>query len=103
MLNVFEPCTLQLGDKSFYTFREADRLGIVSLNHWHRLQNASLFPQLHRYNLFSCREEMKVYDDNDKFSIVQRAGEEDERKQGCDVDVGRGAPVGRVGERRQRI
>lgn len=36
LLNVFEPCTLQVGDRNFYTFREVDT--VVMKEHWRRSQ-----------------------------------------------------------------
>ena len=44
MLNVFEPCTLQLGDKSFYSFKATDPM--MSVKEWNQLQKNSLFPHL---------------------------------------------------------
>ena len=42
MLNVFEPCTLQLGDKSFYHFKSTDKT--VSVEEWHQSLKKRLFP-----------------------------------------------------------
>lgn len=42
MLNVFEPCTLQLGDKSFYKLKDTDR--IMKKEEWNRVQ-ATVFPR----------------------------------------------------------
>ncbi|KAJ9574645.1 hypothetical protein L9F63_008177, partial [Diploptera punctata] len=36
LLNVFEPCTLQVGDRNFYTFREED--SVVTKEQWRRSQ-----------------------------------------------------------------
>ena len=40
MLNVFEPCTLQIGDRNFYTIKENDI--ILMKNEWKRLQKDTL-------------------------------------------------------------
>jgi len=42
MLNVFEPCTLQLGDKSFYQLKSTDKT--VTTEEWHQSQKKRLFP-----------------------------------------------------------
>lgn len=36
LLNVFEPCTLQVGDRNFYVFRESDN--VVTKEQWRRMQ-----------------------------------------------------------------
>lgn len=36
LLNVFEPCTLQVGDRNFYTFREEDT--VITKEQWRRSQ-----------------------------------------------------------------
>ena len=40
MLNVFEPCTLQIGDRNFYTIKETDIL--MMKNDWRKLQKDML-------------------------------------------------------------
>ena len=40
MLNVFEPCTLQLGDRNYYSSREGDV--IMTRDQWRRLMAAQL-------------------------------------------------------------
>jgi ubiquitin-conjugating enzyme E2 O len=40
MLNVFEPCTLQIGDRNFYTLKETD--AVVSKAEWKRLEKEQL-------------------------------------------------------------
>jgi ubiquitin-conjugating enzyme E2 O len=40
MLNVFEPCTLQIGDRNFYTLKETD--AVVSKAEWKRLEKDQL-------------------------------------------------------------
>ena len=42
MLNVFEPCTLQLGDKSFYNYKSSDL--VLSMREWNQLQKGILCP-----------------------------------------------------------
>lgn len=42
MLNVFEPCTLQLGDKSFYHLKSSDKT--LNVEDWYHLQKKRLFP-----------------------------------------------------------
>jgi len=37
---VFEPCTLQVGDRNFYTFRENDT--VVTKEQWRRVQRDSV-------------------------------------------------------------
>lgn len=39
-MNVFEPCTLQVGDRNFYTFRENDT--VVTKEQWRRTQRDSV-------------------------------------------------------------
>lgn len=36
LLNVFEPCTLQVGDRNFYTFHEGDT--VITKEQWRRMQ-----------------------------------------------------------------
>lgn len=40
MLNVFEPCTLQLGDRNYYSSKEGDV--IMTREQWRRLMAAQL-------------------------------------------------------------
>ena len=40
MLNVFEPCTLQIGDRNFYTLRETD--AVITKAEWKRLEKDQL-------------------------------------------------------------
>ena len=40
MLNVFEPCTLQIGDRNFYVLKEADV--VMSKAEWKRLEKEQL-------------------------------------------------------------
>jgi hypothetical protein len=40
LLNVFEPCTLQVGDRNFYTFREDDT--VIMKEQWRRSQRDSI-------------------------------------------------------------
>ncbi len=40
MLNVFEPCTLQIGDRNFYTLKETD--AVMSKVDWKRLEKDQL-------------------------------------------------------------
>ena len=42
MLNVFEPCTLQLGDRNTYSVRPDDL--ILSLSEWQKLEKDSIGP-----------------------------------------------------------
>jgi hypothetical protein len=39
MLNVFEPCTLQIGDRNFYTLKESDI--IMMRNEWRQIEKDS--------------------------------------------------------------
>ena len=47
MLNVFEPCTLQLGDKSFYSYSPS--CTSLSKAKWANMQNEKLFPRRIRH------------------------------------------------------
>ncbi|KAK3930467.1 (E3-independent) E2 ubiquitin-conjugating enzyme [Frankliniella fusca] len=42
LLNVFEPCTLQVGDRNYYTFREEDT--VITKEHWKRNQREIFRP-----------------------------------------------------------
>ena len=39
MLNVFEPCTLQIGDRNFYTLKESDI--VMMRNEWRQIEKES--------------------------------------------------------------
>ena len=52
MLNVFEPCTLQIGDRNFYTMQEDDL--VMMKPEWKRLQKEQLYKDK------SKKEEKKV-------------------------------------------
>jgi hypothetical protein len=40
MLNVFEPCTLQIGDRNFYTLKDTDL--VMTKTEWKRLERDQL-------------------------------------------------------------
>jgi hypothetical protein len=40
MLNVFEPCTLQIGDRNFYTLKDTDV--VMTKTEWKRLERDQL-------------------------------------------------------------
>ena len=77
MLNVFEPCTLQLGDKSFYRLKCTDK--VVSVQEWNQCQKKSLFPTIskekraNKGHKSSDEWESEVSDDEEEHTSAGRS------------------------------
>ncbi|KAF4519954.1 hypothetical protein B566_EDAN005453 [Ephemera danica] len=75
MINVFEPCSLQVGDRNFYTFLESDVL--LSKDQWRRKQKdtfTSMNPDLACLKpKLSPKRTLKPYEDEDSSTAASPA------------------------------